>query len=697
MENAATKKYSISNPPPPGDKEVGQFVWELFSESRADKEDREYPERWRKNYALYRGQHWTSGKVEHQKFQITVNLMLNDRERTVTNLCARDPKVEVKVIGGLPGMVGPVEMNRLMNIKLEAIGSEINLRKLTKRAVHVSETYGTEFDRFVSMQQPVNLPGGGMVYRCLNPVFEQNDPFSHFMSPDNFGQPSDGPYHIVATIWDVETARRFYPRPDGTPNDDLVAEEEFAKELLGGDRRGMTPKAKTRVSSGAGFDSNYLPSLKQHSTNKTSFSSGRCLILECWIKDFTEETIEVIDEESEPETVPVIDPATGYPVMDEMGQVVTEQRPRTLPLKQLKYPGGIRMITVGNRGKVVLKDVPNPNVNPALPRELTKNTFLYDKFPFYKMVSCHDEQSPYGFSLAEQVGPINLKIDELVSTIYMNARLQANPIMYVSKDTGIASADIKNSPNTVLRPAYAASVNGIGYVTPPPTGSDLKWTLEMLLRLRDQLAAFQEVDRGEAPTGVIAAASIQLLQEANRSLRENKISEVDDLVAWRGACMISNLQNFGWETETLVVDNQPVAFTGTDHASYRYQFVVQHGSSYIQSDSQVFKDALELYKLGAIDTEELLTKANWADRRAVIARMNPDSMNAAINKLLDLGAITPQDATIIQGKIAAIQMNQVPDASGAEAPLPGLQGEAAGKPNQMQAALPPGGGANASV
>lgn len=667
MVDLLTQKWSIANPPPEGDDGVGKFVLELFEASRADKETRGEPDRLRTNYQLFRGAHWQSQQERHKRFQVTLPLMGFYREKNVISMCSRDPKAEVKVINEIPRESPPtdgqepkgaaIRDNLVMNTKLESLWSEANLKRIHRRAIHLSETYGTQVSRFVPMLKPVRIDDNTIVYRCLPPVIDPGDPSAHFPAPGNYGQPNEGVYHIVATIWPVATARKFYG------NDNIQGNEDLARETLALDRQTMTPKIRTSVGDAGGFSSDYVGS-RNKSLGTSESDDGKVLILECWIRDATQDTIQVDGGTEE--------------VVGEDGALISV--PVTKNVTRDKYPGRIRMVTITADGKYVLRDQPNPNVNSELPRELTQNTYLFDKFPFYKSVSCFDEQSFWGYSLADQIGALNLKIDELVSKLVASAMMQTHPIMVVGKDTGIATKDIKIKPNAILRPAYSNAAKSIYFVEHPGMGNDAKWLLQFLLRMSDQMASNQEVDRGETPGGVIAASAITALQEQNRTMRENKIAESDSYIEWIGQCMISYLQNFHSELdeETIYVQDEPIKFCGQKHIGYKYQYNVAKGSTFIQSDSQRMADAIKLLEAGAIRTIDLLRAIHWPNAEEIYAAMSGDPINAAIQALLDAKIITSQDAALIQGKLAALKGGQVPDHSGMEAPLPGLQANAAG-------------------
>ena len=165
-------------------------------------------------------------------------------------------------------------------------------------------------------------------------------------------------------------------------------------------------------------------------------------MIEIWVRGGSgtrTEEAPVLDQEGQP----LIDPNTGETFFEKI------QYP--------KYPDGIRKVTLARadqskapkkdksrRGILVLDDVPNPNVNPELPREIASTTYTWGRFPVYKADSYSDTTSSYGFSAAEQVGDLLVKIEEIFTRLYAYARQALSPALIVEKRCGITREMIES-------------------------------------------------------------------------------------------------------------------------------------------------------------------------------------------------------------------------------------------------------------
>ena len=191
-----------------------------------------------------------------------------------------------------------------------------------------------------------------------------------------------------------------------------------------------------------------------------------------------------------------------------------------------------------------------------------------------------------GFAAAEQVGPLNLKVDEIISRLVAYCRKALSPILIVPKGLGISEQKLSNQVNLVLMPHTPQLAQAIRYVPVPPLPSDFIRTLQFLIDFFDRVYQIEDADRGEAPKGVIAASAIVALQERGAVLIRHKIRAVDSIVRFRGRCAISMFQNFGTEEEVFEVQDKPVKLLGIDLAGRRFEFVVESGSTVARTSLQ---------------------------------------------------------------------------------------------------------------
>ena len=417
------------------------------------------------------------------------------------------------------------------------------------------------------------------------------DPFSFFPAPGYYESVDDMPY--VAHV---------YPMPREVVADtfDVPVEDvkvDVVDETDGEERRRDYPIPVGQRANTANYPGNYT-------TQFTPFGDetrhGRALVVEMWLKDYS---------------------------LDEVGR----------PL----YPGGIRKITVCNGGELVLDDRANPNIDPQIPDEQAKTSFLYYAFPFSKANSYEDTSDIWGFSAYEQTRPILVAMNELLSRMVAYLHRSMGPTLILPRDSGVPISRLNNRPGLVIQPANSMVANAIRYLDMPELPRSVFNVFDLLMRLFDRVWSIEDADRGESPNGVIAASAIAMLQEKNAVLIRQKIRAIDYLVRQRGRAAISLFQHFGANEEVIDLSDHPVMLIGKSLVGRKFSYVVEAGSTFVQTSMKIKEDALELYRMQAIDRRALLETLEFPGWRDVIERMGETELDAALGVLVQAGL--PED------------------------------------------------------
>ncbi len=577
-------EFSLTNPPPEGHPDVGLFAYALFEMAAQEKERLGLPERWYENHRLYRGDHWNRNRrlSKNRAHEVTANLLFANIQRTVANLTARDPVAEVHSVDGIED-----DADMLLSQRIKNWWNNDEQGNVLARSALQMETYGITIEKFVPNPDAGNLD---VVVK---------DPYSWFPAPGVYDDIQDMPYMCDAYPMDVSDVEAMF----GVEG--VVADDTYS--LLGEDREDNIPQPagiRTGISGAKTTDHkgsiHTLQALRQ-------VREPRALVIEVWLRDLTMEpvTVETPDGPQESE--------------------------------QLKYPGGIRKITLTNRGHLVLDDSPNPNVNPALDRSLGEHTYAWGHYPYAKACSYEDTTSIWGFAAAEQVGDLQAKINEILSRIAAYVSLCCMPPLVLPMDTGVSDAKITNQAGLIIRPTSTMASQGIRYLQVPNLPTNFFQALDIHLNFFDRIFAIQDVDRGETPRNIEAASAIITLQERNAVLMRHKIRATDYLVRERGRWAISFFQNFGWQEELLDVQDEMRLFRGTDYAGRKFNYVVESGSTITKTNLQVMQDAKELYQMGVIDRQALLESVNFPNWKQILERTAEGQLNQALQVLIEAG------------------------------------------------------------
>jgi hypothetical protein len=608
------EKWTLSNPPPAGHPEVGRFFWGLLEMSQAEKERLNLPTRWLENHRLWRG--GSTLRNMKNKNSVTANLVFSNINRTVANLTAKNPVAEVVSLDGgyeldeqgqpvLDPQTGePVidETDSKITAKLKGWWNESEQNASLVDTTLQMETYGITIEKAV---YDIREKRGDVVVV---------DPFAVIMAPGYYETLNDMPFVGQAYPERCDAIESMFNLDADTVTPDDVY------SLMGQEREDNRPMMYGTRAGSVAAPSNYGGDKTMHPRQAMNGGIDQALVAEIWIRDLTK--VPVYAEEM------ILDRETGEQ---------TTKKAKTG--EELKYPGGIRVVTITNKGGLVLADRPNPNVNPAISRDNQVNTYLYDHFPFWHAVSYKDTTSIWGFAAAEQVGDLAEKCSELLSRVYRYlARLMMPPLV-IPQDTGLTENDVNNDPGLILTPVSSATSGAIRFVEVPSLPTDTWRIYEKLTSIFDRVYQIEDADRGDTPNRIIAASAIVALQERNAVLMRHKIRSVDYLIRQRGRAAISFFQNFGVITEPVKVDDEIRQIKGVDLIGRKFQFVVESGSTIPQTTLQVSEMAMDLAKLGKIDNQGLLEALQFPGWRKIVERMaeSGDQLDQAAQIFIQAG------------------------------------------------------------
>ena len=583
------KKYHLAKMPQKDDPEVGKFFGQLYEKSVAERDRLGMPTRWMANYLLARSKTMDLKRLSTMisggySASLSLGLIGANIERTVANITARAPVASVQVTTGDESISAAVSAMCDHWNNAEEQGQTLEL------AVKTMETYGTVVEKAVL----------SAVTGKMNPVPLDITAFL----------PAPGKYHDIQKMpWcchhytsDIDVIEAQHPHALG-----LLTETSGLSELLLTEREDALIADNERggglrnVASTSGYSPNHYTSSK----NNDPSMANKVLVIEVWVRD-------------------------------------GEMRKTDEGLMVPAYPGGIRMVKLAKTSTAgsyfVLFDGPNPNVNWALTSEQVGKTFLANRYPFYVARSYTDTECFWGYSQAETTGDIAQAIDELWRMVVKYLKLALLPPVIIPKDTGIDKSQFAYIERLVLQPNSYQTAQGIRFLEMPVPPAWLFQAIDILVRFFDRTSQIEDVDRGDAPSGVIAASAIQMLQERAAVLMRAKIRSVDSIIRNRGRCFISMLQNFHAEEEMVNVSGTGMPVTGMQFLDAEFAYIVESGSTVIKTEAEERQQAAELFQLGAIDQVALLDAVKFRGWREVVERMaEAGPLEQAMQILLQAG------------------------------------------------------------
>lgn len=613
--------------PKEGDPNVGYRVFQILTEIIQDKESSGLIEKWNRAAELTRNKHWKqkSGKPG----LVTANLLFAHRQRNVNMLTDNNPTFNVTRMGEKDENNEETEVSVKMLRLAEFWWNDQEQQSVLEKSVGNGEEAGA------CVEKAVFNPDDGQ----LGEIEIQNIPLFNFgVYPVTCveNKKAEANLHYYPML--LRAAKRKWPEHA----DKIVADQDILKEI-GDNRREIGDHSSNKNTS---YLSTFVNAVKNIINNSGSSEekSDEVLIVEAWVKDYTE--------------VPV-------------GEIIENEDGSKDQMYEPKYTGNIRRIQVCNAGRVVLDDSDNPSINPNIPKDLIVNSYLYDKFPFNIAASITNTASIWGMSDYEQLEQLNIEVDKTVSQLTVMKDKASRLKIINPLDSGVPNTHFTNKPG-IINPTTAMVSQGIRYMDQPPIPAELITTLDVYKDLFFSVSGSFDLEQANSQgRDVIAYKAIAVLIERASTMMKGKIRNYSKLIRERGRMFISLAQN--WYTEERWItyeddgEEETMPITGTE-LLFPAKISVVSGSTMPRAQVQEREEAIALFDKGVLPPDELLKKLSWPNRKNVIKKLNEGPLGAFLEKLSAMG--TPPEMVEMLGLVAqmddkeferALSKGEIPD------------------------------------
>lgn len=595
------QRLTTSLIPAAGDANVGHYCFYILGEVIKDKDKKMLPEKWLRNYELFRAKHWRKpGTAKLSQ----VNLIWNYIIRTTNLLTDQSPTFDIHAENDdLAGKVNKVA---------RFWWNETEQQDVLADSVMMSEINGCVIEKVIFNTTLNN--GIGEVETITV------DPHNFGFWPLNEKRPHKWEAAMHFYTLPVNQVRRRWPEMA-----QYVKPDKDWRKKLGEGRReifgGSTGTIGGRELGDYGVDhASFTGNIE--AMGKIMGDKDNVLIVEFWVKDYTMETVVVSPERIE-------DDGFGNPVFV---PAVTEKR--------AKYPGNIRCITSCSGGDVVLSDRPNPSINPLIPPELAQLTYLWSRFPFSLTPSNRDIVSPWGFSSIEQLESMNFEIDKCLSQLNMIKDKAVRSPIINPRNANVPNSAFTNAPAKVINPKDHVVAAAIGHMKPPPHHRDIEQILMIYREMFDKIAGIFDMTDPSIAKGRMAYKTVATIIESMHTMLRGKIRGYDKLIRERGRMWLSHAQNFYTEDRTFFVEREGGTVeqgqvTNID-LLFQIHFSVEKGSTMPTSRLEQREEAKELFGQGALDIRELLIRLDWPNKAEVIRRMEMGQFGVLLDRMQQL-------------------------------------------------------------
>ena len=598
-------------PPPSGDpigNPVGRKMFMLLAEIIKDKESQDLPRRWLYYYKLKRNKHW---KNPDKPGLVTANLLGAHRKRIVNQLCAKAPTFNVRRMTNLPDDKAEA-FEDILRFQ-EYFWQEKEQQILFRTSVDNGETYGVAIEHV-----PFNpdLEGG-----LGDPEPMIVDPFYFGVYPPSCldNQKAEANFYFYPMT--IRESRRKWPKYAHL----IKPDTEIMKEL--GDERRTIHGGKS--GGGRGWLSEVLGTVyRMFGTDSAQWGEDeKCLICCCYVKDYSVRETETQGDE----------------ILDDQQRGTGQYTPAKG--KAYAYKGNIRYAVSCNGGELTLEDRDNPNVNPSLPEELVKQTYLWDKFPFTLVQSEIDTSTIWGPPDAEQLEGLQVEMNKLLTRLNMFADKATRLKLKNPSSSGVPDSHLTNRPG-IVKPKNAMESKGIEWLQPPAFPMDLKVIFDIFKELFYALGGAELQFLQQQGQGEIAYKTVAALLERIAVMLLGKEASYGKLCRERGRMVTSHVQNF-YTNERMIPFKDPETGQDTvkgivgENLIVPMKLTVVSGSTMPVSRIAELEQAIKLREMGDIDQEEHLKKHNWQDYKTVIKRMQAGPFAALLEMLRKIGTPEP--------------------------------------------------------
>ena len=569
--------------PSPEERKVLQLVDSLYG--KAKKYRKKYDQKWIDFYKFFRGKQWKEVRPSYRHSEV-LNVVFQTIQSMVPTLTDSRPTLEF-----LPTIPSQYELADILTKVAENDWVHNNWMMVLTEILFDSHIYGTGFGH-CGYDDDANQGLG-------NICFESQDPFYFF--PDPQARDINGrrtKHIIIAEPIDISVLKKEYPDKAAHISADVLDMSQGDKSDIDQTLFRSPVDSRMLVEGGAGLD---------------AAANNQALKITVYLKDEDVEEVEKIE-----------------PCVGGMPESTTEQR--------LKYPNGRKIVVAGG---VVLEDGPMEYEDGL--------------FPFARMINYVLPREFWGMGDVDQLEGPQKTLNKLVSFTLDVITLMGNPIWVVGNTANIDTDNLFNKPGLIVETDDPNAVRR-------EPGVDLQpFILSLMDRYRtymDGISGETDLSRGAEPTDVTAASAIDSLQQAQQTRLRLKSRNIDAFLQEFGKLYLSRVfqyysvprivrvsgnnnaqEYFYFHVEKLEQPDgsvQQVANITSPEGEVRtmqitsdFDVRVSTGSSLPFAKKEKVGIAMNLFKLGVIDDEELMKAIDYPNYQQVLSRVNEKKQQMA--------------------------------------------------------------------
>lgn len=531
----------------PEEREIQADIFERYRSAK--KYRKNYDKDWDKFYRLYSGAHWEAGRPEWKSTPV-VNFIWSTIETIIPIMTDTSPEWIVA-----PTEPSDTQVSDIMGSILKRIWIKNAMDLKLPIILRNCMTYGTGFAKVWWKESEKKGRQGDVEISIVDP--------RHLFPSPGATEIQDASYLCYAANLPINIVESMYP--------------EAKDRLVGGIWEEDLTVTNT-ITSQTGGGSSSVSSPVQSSANSTDGTGSSA--------------------------------STSWPNGDPSHRPVQDRSKLVTMIECWHRKEGRAWLTVCANGIVLRND---------------ESPFDHNLFPF---VAFRDYSLPstfWGMGEVQQLEKLQDFINKRRGQTQDILRITANPPLVADANSGINPKAMTTRPGSII---YKNPGSDVKWLVPPQLPAALFEVQQLDKQDFDSVSGIQDVTQGRKPKGIEAASAISELQEAAQTRLRLKVRNMEGSLRQLGELAVPLIQQFYTEERTVrivggdptqpdylvvnqeIVDNNGKAVRINDVTVGEYDIEIGVGSTLPVNKTALFREMVDLFKLGAVDAQAVLENSS---------------------------------------------------------------------------------------
>lgn len=290
-----------------------------------------------------------------------------------------------------------------------------------------------------------------------------------------------------------------------------------------------------------------------------------------------------------------------------------------------------------------------------------KEVYKHGKYPFVAFVPKKKRKSLTGIGEPKNIIANQKLLNKFYEMLTRNTMLTANPILFVDSKSGIDPNKFVAKPGVIQPVADLGQRKPAEWFQPPQISGDVPLTIDKLRESIERMSGVYDANTGQTPTGVTAAAAIQMLVEQGsipiKGIKRNLNMAIRDVYE----LMIELVkENYTEQRYIRITDDQGNMqfrpFTGAEFAEVDLDVKVSADDSAPTSKAYIAQLGADLFQAGVLLPSEYVDMQDGLPNKdRIVARLRETEQ---MQQQMQQQQMTPPDPAQQQAEMEQQMMMQ---------------------------------------